>query len=304
MVQTYTVKVKSGDCRNMDKQKYIDQYLDWKASFAPRASVVYRVYLERFAKFVGSRELSQISLADILKFQASESKGHKQSTVAYEMIVVRNFLQFWKRQGTDCIDPAIMRIPRYVAKAHEAITVEEYGKLRAVSGVHDFVSLSRSLCLALLWDTGVRVSELCDLDLCDIDLQARNARVITKKSLVVRWIFWTEETHELLTKYIGTRICLNQGAALMVAPSGGKRERISTRTVQRWIVELCKLAGVTRKITPHSFRHAKAHQILKRGGSVADIAKILGHSDKNPSAAFNYLKIDKGELTERAKLYL
>lgn len=288
----------------MNKQKYIDQYLDWKASFAPRAFVCYRRYLDQFAKFLGDKELTDISLADVLKFQAAESKTHKQSTVAFEMIVIRNFLQFWKRQGTDCLDPAILRIPRYVPKPHEALTVEEYAKLREVSGVSDFLSLSRTLCLALLWDTGVRVSELCDMNLDDIDLSARNAQVITKKSLIVRWVFWTDATHELLTKYIGTRICLNQGKALMVAAASGQRERITTRTVQRWVHDACKAAGVTRKITPHSFRHAKAHQILKRGGSVADIAKILGHSDKNPSAAFNYLKLSKGEVEERAKLYL
>ncbi|MCK4592156.1 tyrosine-type recombinase/integrase [Candidatus Parcubacteria bacterium] len=63
-------------------------------------------------------------------------------------------------------------------------------------------------------------------------------------------------------------------------------------------------AGIERKISPHSFRHAKAHNILDKSGTVKDIQFILGHSENNPISAFSYLRLNSKEAEKRAKMFL
>lgn len=91
--------------------------------------------------------------------------------------------------------------------------------------------------------------------------------------------------------------------ALLIAKTKNARARITTRSVQRWVESLCLEAGIPKR-SPHSFRHSKAHRILEQGGGVADIARILGHSEKNPVAAFNYLKLNQAEQTDRAQRFM
>ena len=302
-VRTYTININNIDYKNMDFHQAIKEYLDWKSSYAPRAAKLYGLQLHRFFIFTGKR-LGELSLKDVVDFQSHLVKKFSQTTVAYNLMIIRNFCEYWAMQGQTTINPKYIRIPRYTQKAHQALSESEFLLMDQIVGESELQELTLRTIIRFLWDTGVRVSELCDIDLQDLDLENRNAKVITKKSRVLRWVFWTKETHQTLIKYLGVRLCLNSSDALFIAKRHNARERVTTRTVQRWIAGLCKQAGIERKITPHSFRHGKAHRILQKGGTVADIAKILGHSDKNPVAAFNYLKLSKREIEERANLYL
>lgn len=288
----------------MKLNEAIDKYLDWKLSYAPVAAKAYEVHLRRFNAFVGNIDISSVQMGDITAFKNSLLTKYSDTSISYMMVIMRNFFEYWNGQGIACLNYKFIRSPKYTQQPHRAITDAEYLLIDQSIPTNTFTALTKKLIVRFLWDTGVRVSELCDIDLGDLDVQNRNAKIITKKTHVVRWVFWTDKTHDILVRYLGIRLCMNRGDALLLAETPNARTRITPRTVQRWISELCKNVGITQKISPHSFRHAKAHKILKQGGSVADIAKILGHSDKNPVAAFNYLRLSKSEIEDRAKLYL
>ena len=161
------------------------------------------------------------------------------------------------------------------------------------------------LLIRLLWETGVRVSELCDLDITDIDPQNAMTVIRTKKTDRKRQIFWSEETHRLLLEYLKERRVKNHSPALFIGTHFSyTTKRFTCRAVQRSVKYFADRAGLEKKISPHSFRHGKAHNILAKGGSVKHIQAILGHSEKNPAASFTYLQFDNKEMEQYAKRYL
>lgn len=282
----------------------IQKYIEWKATYAPRAAVNYKVPLLRFQEFC-KKDFRHITLDDIIRFQNLTQDRYSATSAAFAIIVLKNFFTFWLHQGEKVVDPYLIRVPRFERRSHAAISEEEFKRMELVIDDNEFYGLERRVMLRLLWETGVRVSELCNLNLSNVDVQRRKAFISTKKTKKPRWIMWSRLTHELLIKYLGIRICLNMKPALFIASEGqGSRDRISVRTVQRWIKIMAKDAGVIKKVSPHCFRHGRAHHILHKGGNPKEIQAILGHSENNPASAFAYLRLNETEFEKVAEKFL
>jgi site-specific recombinase XerD len=114
---------------------------------------------------------------------------------------------------------------------------------------------------------------------------------------------WSKDFHQnTLLRWLGSRLCLNQKPSLFLSLDKNGRERITTRTVERWIKEIAKKAGITKRIHPHMFRHAKAHYMKAHGADLKDIQMMLGHV--SPYSALMYLNFDKNEMLNNARKYL
>ena len=283
-------------------QKEIEDYLSWKGSYTAKASVTYRVHLERFNGLV-KKIISEIGITDIIKFQQMMKNKYAIANVAYATIVIKNFFDFYRRQGIKCIDPFIIRAPKFMPRPHCHITFEEYQKMENTVTRSEFFTLEKRIILRLLWETGIRVSELCDLNIADIENEPK-AFIRTKKGNRMRWIFWSPETHRHLMQYLGIRLCMNQREHLFMAGIKGRGIRLTTRSVQRWIKEMASSANLKKKVSPHSLRHSKAHHILDLGGNIVEIMRILGHSRNNPRAALDYLQFNDKEMEKTARKYV
>lgn len=282
---------------------YIEQYLNWKATYAFRASINYRIWLERFISYTG-KDVNNAEIGDIVNYQKWLEGNYQPKSVELAMIIIKNYFKFFRLQGMKCISPELIKTPHTVANSYQAISFAEYTLL--ISTIHPttFWELQKLVIVRLLYETGMRVSELCDLNISDIDPIKRYAVIRTKKSSHLRQIFWSEETHEFIKTFLTERKILNSTPAFFVAKfiDGTPTKRMTTRTVQRLIKDLCKKAGIEKQISPHSFRHGKAHRILELSGSAVDVKEILGHS--NPVSSFTYMQWNCRELEESANKFL
>jgi site-specific recombinase XerD len=161
--------------------------------------------------------------------------------------------------------------------------------------------------IRLLWDTGVRVSELCDMDITNIDENKTSAVISTKKTGKKRIIVWSNETHDLLLKYMPIRLELhriNKSTALFIGTEHGKgwSVRLTPRSVQRRVMYYVNRAGIKEKITPHSFRHGWAHKRRDQNAPLSFIQRGLGHL--NPVSTFVYEQYCDNEFEKSAMNYL
>ena len=165
--------------------------------------------------------------------------------------------------------------------------------------------LQKKLIIHLLWDTGMRLSELLDIKISDIGEQGtdglRTAKVRTRKSMRYNLVIWGADTDELMNRYLGMRACMDcESNLLLINP---KTKNVFTpRSVQRWITELSDMAMLGKNITPHSFRHGKANYILDQGGSVRDVSALLRHV--KPESSFQYMQLSKKRYEDVARRYL
>ena len=146
-------------------KEIIQTYLQWKATYAQRAAVNYRIWLERLIEICGDKPLRDFDLRDFLKYKQYLERRFNPYTVQFATVVIKNFLQFCKMQNLDCLSPTLIKLPRVFAKSHRAITETEFEDMvRHIPEVR-FGDIRDKLIIHLLWDTGMRVSELTDPNL-------------------------------------------------------------------------------------------------------------------------------------------
>lgn len=139
----------------------------------------------------------------------------------------------------------------------------------------------------LLWDTGARNGEILSLDVRDLQMDRMRAIIRTEKSKgrrSIREIFWTADTHGNLMQWIKKREHLAKIMHLQdvdaLFPSIGSQkagQRLSVKGVGEMLRHYSNKEKMPH-INAHSFRHHMGHDIIKKGGSSADVMNILGHA--------------------------
>lgn len=280
----------------------IKNYLDWKVIRSPRAAEIYKSYLQRLMTF-RNMDTKDMKNTDIVEFHRFLSTKNNPPTVAYSCRILKNFFRYLNSIQESSVNPFLIEGPKYSQKPRVGVTEDEFRAMCATLNPYELHDLQKLTILHMLYNTGVRVSELCELDVSQISSTENYTSVETKKNKRIRVIAWAEDFHrDILIRWLGSRICLNQKPSLFLSLDKASRERITPRTVERWIREITEAAGITKTITPHMFRHAKAHRMKARGADLKDIQMMLGHV--SPYSALIYLNYDKAEMLANAQKYL
>ena len=132
--------------------------------------------------------------------------------------------------------------------------------------------------LTILLDTGVRVGELCELDLEDVDISDLSARVRGGKGDKDRLVLFTPKAGAIISMWRAERDRRNRHecSALLLNRNG---RRLRVRSVQRMMDRLADAAGIARhRVTPHVLRHNFATGLLERGADLVVIQRLLGHA--------------------------
>ena len=137
--------------------------------------------------------------------------------------------------------------------------------------------------ILFMFRTGVRVSELCALRRRDIDLENGTANVYRAKGGKSRTVHFDAETAAALTAYWRVRGDAIRGIGAAPAFSGRDKpgvtgNPISTRTVEHIVAQLCTELGIESDVTPHSFRHGLATELVRRRVRESTVQTILGHA--------------------------
>ncbi len=296
----------AGLVRFMDKK--IGEYLDWKGIHSPKASIAYKSWLMLFIKICGNKPIEEYRITDIVNYQIWMKSHYSSYSLEYATVILKNFFQFFRDQNYACLPPRLIKRKKGRAKSHRAIKEEEFEKIISIISENEFWNLRDMLIIRMLWDTGVRVSELTDLNVSQIDADNLSAVIATKKTMNKRIIVWSEKTHEILLKYLKMRSGINfmcKSSALFIWQKNSKgnyNPRLSTRSVERIVKYYSNEAGIVERVTPHSFRHGWAHKRRDQNAPLSFIQKGLGHM--NPISTFIYEQYSDNDFERNAKVYL
>lgn len=281
-------------------------YLEWKQTHTSSAYTTYKTRLDQFAEFIKHKnDLTDINGDDIVTFHRSLENNYSLNTIAYSARVLKNFFWFWHGRGETTFNPKEIIPIRYISADKDIVTIDDLEDMSDLLDKNILVDLQKKLVIHLLWDTGMRLSELLDIKISDINEQGedglRTAKVRTRKSMRYNLVIWGSETNDLLNRYLGMRLCIDSKTNhLLINPK--TKKTFTPRSIQRWISELSDLAMLDKQITPHSFRHGKANFILDQGGSVRDVSALLRHV--KPESSFQYMQLSKKRYEDVARRYL
>jgi site-specific recombinase XerC len=196
-----------------------------------------------------------------------------------------------------------VKVRRQRAQSHEPVTPETHKKILDLLPTNEYKYLQRNIIVRILHESGCRISECLAINVIDLNPDNNYVNVETRKTIKDRRIFWSQETHRLIfDRYLPIRMELNRGDALFVGflTTGEYSNRLTQRSVERWYEGFSKVLGI--KVVPHGERHGKAHDILDKSGSLADVMNILGHTTL--ASTTRYTGYGGKEMEEKANKFL
>ncbi|MBX7430784.1 tyrosine recombinase XerC [Mycobacterium sp. Y57] len=242
----------------------------------------------------GLRSLSLPALRSWLAAQAAT--GAARSTLARRTSAVKTFTAWALRRGLLAEDPATrLQVPKArrslpaVLRRDQAVDAMDAAKSGAQQG--DPLALRDRLIVEMLYATGIRVSELCGLDIDDVDTSRRLLRVLGKGNKQ-RTVPYGEPAQAALTAWLDTgRPALatsGSGPALLLGARGGRLDPRQARTVVHQT--MAAVAGAP-DIGPHGLRHSAATHLLEGGADLRVVQELLGHSTLATTQLYTHVTV-------------
>jgi integrase/recombinase XerD len=232
--------------------------------------------VETFAEFAGV-EWKEIRSEHIVSFLGHlRGKGYASSSVCRMLVSVKVFFRFLKKEGVVAVDLShYFETPKIWQLIPEVLSAEEVEALLAQPKGEDFVGARDRAILELLYATGMRVSELCSLEIKDLSDtfvkvrgKGRKERIIPvgKKAI--------EAVDYFLLHFRGE--AKGEKEPLFTTKKGKAVDRV---TVWSRVKIYAKGAGIVKSISPHTLRHSFATHLLDNGADLRLIQDMLGHED-------------------------
>lgn len=257
----------------------MSNYLAWKKSYVTPGT--YENYVRwniRFRRVIKKDPLT-FTLEDIGVFKDYLIKqGYAPKNIQYGLTIIKDYLGYLCTVEGLHFPLSLFKIQNERGVSHYALTEEEYEKLLKSVSNGDIQSIQRCLMLRMLWETGIRVGELLSIRIAN--LMPCRMYIENEKNKRSRMIAWSEETERLIQQYLKARNKVWTDSDCLFVSLGYKKKIgvMTSRNIQRIMIELTKEAGLSNKISPHSFRHGFVHRQLAAGKPVTTVAQMLGHS--------------------------
>ncbi len=246
-------------------------------------------------------KVDEVDHLTIREWMASlHSLNKKKTSIARKLASLRTFFQFLVREGVLETNPAkLVATPRIERKLPNHLSMEDAVRFIETPDLQTDLGKRDRAILEFLYATGVRVGELVNLNLKDIDFREKLVRV-TGKRKKQRILPFGEPALQALMFYLNeTRpVFLNN------CPPSERDEnvvflnyqgtRITTRSVGRMVDKYIKLCvEINRDISPHSLRHSFATHLLDSGADLRDIQELLGHARLSTTQIYTQVSMEK-----------
>ncbi|MGH9368846.1 MAG: tyrosine recombinase XerC [Thermoanaerobaculia bacterium] len=269
---------------------------------SPRTVLAYQTDLERFVDFwqrefgeepAARARLSRVDALAVRSYLAALHRaGLVNRSIARHLSTLRSFFRWACREEFLERNPAKgLPSPRVPRSLPRAMTLADTESLLSAQ-MEDAVRGRERALFELLYATGLRVSEAAGLDLEDVDLSSRLARV-TGKGSKERIVPFGEEAEDALRAWLPVRALLRSarrmgeaGEPLFVNRRGG---RLTTRSMARLLKRRLAAAGLPQDISPHALRHTFATHLLQAGADLRAIQELLGHASLSTTQKYTHL---------------
>jgi integrase/recombinase XerD len=283
-------------------------YLGSEKGLAQNTLISYRRDIEMFIALLKERGISffdRIQKEDVIIFLSIlKNKGYATSSICRAIVAIKMLFRFLKREKVIEKDVTLhLDSPRMWHLIPEVLTIAEVEDLLRTPDTNTSVGARDKAILQVIYASGLRVSEVCSLDLQDVDDRIVRVKGKGGKERIVPIAkAAVDAIDHYLARYrlYAAKNFANGGSTgnekavpLFVS---GKGKRIDRTLVWKRMKFYAKRAGIKKEISPHTLRHSFATHLLENGADIRVIQEMLGHS--NISTTDRYTHISQRHLTE------
>ncbi len=284
----------------VDVTEFLEYLKDFKNASDNTISSYRRDLMLMFRYFESNTEIAEVKEITGVQlnryFRHLEEQGKARSTISRNMASLRSFFQYMLRRQVIHKDPTEMLVtPKIVKKAPEILSFEDIEILLAQPAESDDKGIRDKAMLELLYASGMRVTELIELQKKDINITM--GYIHCTSSTKERIIPIGQAAQLALFKYInGARSSMvkeSDESTLFVNCSGATMSR---QGFWKIIKGYARKAGINKKITPHMLRHSFASHLVENGADLRSVQEMLGHSSITTTQV--YARAAEGKLRD------
>jgi integrase/recombinase XerC len=290
-------------------------YLKHERHFSPYTARCYGADLRQYDEYLQGTTRADMTDGDLAaaveaKMQRADAMvirgflahldqfGYSPATTARKIATLRSFYKWMLTHGLADANPMLLiRTPKQAKRLPKAITVAQIEALLSSPDNSETLGARDRAILETLYSTGVRVSELVDLDRKDMDFagQTMHVRGKGKKERVVplgshamaairHYLMLLEPDDRF--KQVRRTMAETGNCPLFVNKNGG---RLSSRSVRRKLDKYLQGAGLDPSISPHTLRHSFATHLLDNGADLRSVQELLGHQSLSTTQVYTHL---------------
>ena len=266
----------------MNIKDAIEEYLNYivfEKGLSDRTKMSYQNDLNIYKEYLNNKNkttINKITDNDIKDFLKERSR-EENTTIAHNLTVIKNFHKYLYKQNLTKNDISeFIDRPKLKKALPKTLSIEDIDKLLDIELTDVFAYRNKAM-LELLYATGLRISELINLELNDINLLEGSLKVMGKGSKE-RFV----PIGDYAVKYI--RLYLNHRDELIKSPTNklflnNHGKAISRQGFFKILKKLLHEKGLNEDASPHTLRHSFATHLINRGADLRSVQEMLGHSD-------------------------
>ena len=282
------------------KQDFLT-YLEVEKGRSVKTIRNYRFYLDRFFKWAKVSKPGEITLDKVKKFrlylnrlQIDDEKTLSKSTQNYHLIALRSFLKYLAKEDVKTLAPEKIELAKMTERQVDFLEGDDLERLLEApfkTKEDEVIKLRDKAILELLFSTGMRVSELANLEREKINLK-KDEFSVKGKGGKIRVVFLSTQAKESLQAYLKARKDMSEGLFVRHDRARGKietDEKLTPRSIQRLIQKYSRIAGITKKVSPHTMRHSFATDLLASGADIRSVQAMLGHASITTTQVYTHI---------------
>jgi len=266
--------------------RYLARFLDWLAKHLKKAQETVElpdVSEERIRKY----------RLWLNRYETPHGQSLSTATQNYHMIAFRNFLTYLAKRELSAPSPDRIDLAKQPDRQVTFLESDEVERLLRVPEGRGLHVLRDRAILETLFSTGLRVSELCALNVHSVNLE-KGEFAVRGKGGKVRVVFLSESTKEVLGAYLEARSQVVEEALFVRIPRGKKsraiHSRLIPRSIQRLLQKYAAQAGIVgKRVTPHTLRHSMATDLLRNGADIRSVQALLGHASITTTQVYTHV---------------
>ncbi|MHB8499710.1 MAG: tyrosine-type recombinase/integrase [Candidatus Acidiferrales bacterium] len=251
-----------------------DRYL-MVIKYSPHTRRRYGTWVKQFSEYLDGKNFVVVKSLEVRAFLATiYERDLQKGTMASALYALRQFYKFLQLGDQILVSaPHQVSAPKISKRLPHALSVEEIEQiLRAANTPRDLALIE------LAFASGLRVSELSNLRIEDLDIRARSLIVREGKGGNDRVGLFGDPATAALRAYLGNR---TTGFVFQPERGASPERRLSSRSILRMVVRVAKRAGIGKRVTVHTFRHSFATACLNTGMDLRSIQQLMGHRNLN-----------------------
>ena len=285
----------------VDKYLYYEEVILGKSSNTIRSYrrdvLQFMEYIDEYEEIRTFEDVEMLTIRSFIAYLNSDERLKKKKnakvvskrSINRKISALRTFFKYLQEKKVIQTNKVMyVNMPKFEKELPNVLSKDDLNKMRSVINTEKITGIRDRLIIELLYSSGIRASELINLNEYVIDFNEREMRIVGKGDKE-RITFFSRNAKKWLEKYIEEKKKEYKNYSKEILITNSKGKKLTTRSLRRLISNHATEAGLQKEVTPHVFRHSFATELLNHGVDIRYLQELLGHSSISTTQVYTHV---------------